>query len=226
MIERSFNADFINSVINHPSVREGAGVLLPVDVSDFVANPFNFLLQNEFGGFLVINVMPGIYECHTQFLPEGRGEQVIEAVGEAMLYMFTKTDCTRIITKAHIENAPAKKLSNLFFEKRGQTGDYFYYETDFWSWARKSKECKKAGEDFHSLVEDSTNHEDDEAHDYQVGAAVLTAKENIKKAQMAYNNWAVMSGYEMMNIETLTPPVVRLGDMRLTINNGEVKLCL
>ena len=226
MIKRDFNAFFINSVINHPSVRGGAGVQLGADVSALIRDTRNFVLCSEFGGFVVIQKTNQTYECHTQFLPEGRGGHVIASVVEAMLYMFTKTDCLRIVTKAHKDNPAALRLSRMFFTERGITGDYHYFDLGYHEWAGRSEACLLEGESFHNLVAEETNHDDDDAHDYQVGGALLIAKTgNIHKAQNVYNEWAVMSGYEPMILTSLNPPVAVIGDMMVTIENGSVMLC-
>lgn len=195
-----------------------------MNLSGVVSDPRNFLLENAYGGFLLVCVLPGVYEVHTQFLPQGRGKRAFSACVEAMEYMFTRTDCLRLITKAREDNEAAKALAHMFMTERGKTGVYHYFDTDYWHWAEQSAMCKAEGERFHDMVGDETNHGEDDTHDHHVGGALMVAKHNIQKAQYVYNHWAVMAGYETMLIESQCPPVVSVGDMRLTVED-EVKLC-
>ncbi len=223
MIKRAYNADFINSVINDPSVKEGAEVKGIGDLSVVVSNLENFVLQTEFGGFVGIKKMQGLYECHTQFLPEGRGAHAMEACKEALRYMFLKTDCARIVTKASVSNRATQFMAAQFFKKRGQTGEHFYYSLDFDEWVLTDALCNAEGEKFHALVEDTTNHAEDKTHDSFVGAAWLMIQSgNIYKAQFHYSKWAFMSGYEPMIILAESPLIIQAGSMRLALENGEL----
>ena len=88
-------------------------------------------------------------------------------------------------------------------------------------WIETDKECKREGEDFHALVEDDTNHKDDDIHDYHVGGALLIAKAgNATKAQQVYNYWAIASGYEQAIIHSFNPIIIGVGDMRLHITDS------
>ena len=224
-ITRSFDHKFLEEVITHPSVIKGAKGFEGIDLHRIVDNINNYLLVNEFGGFIVVNKMPGVYECHTQFLPAGRGAKVREAVIEAFDYMFINTDCERIITKAYKDNFASVKLSREFFSEEGETSDYFYYSLRYDDWVKTDRN-KLAGEQFHELVKETTNHSDDTTHDYYVGASMRMAKAgNYVKAQHFYNLWAVMSGYEPLVILKNNPLVVQAGDLRLEIGE-EVRLCL
>lgn len=225
MIKRTYNADFINSVINHPSVREGAEVKGVLDASATIANLRNFVLVNEFGGFVVIKLMDGLYECHTQFLPEGRGQLAVDAVNEACHYMFTKTDCTRIVTKVNVNNRATRLFTGSFFRRRGIVGDYYYYSLDIEDWIERSPDCVNSGIAFHNLIEDTVNHEPDATHDSYAGAAMLMAKnKNIYKGQTIYNRWAVMSGYEPIVVLSEFPLIVQCGGLKLAIDE-EVMIC-
>lgn len=226
MIKRVYTADFINSVINHPSVREGVEIKEIADLSGIAANINNFILVNDFGGFVVIQKGLGLYECHTQFLPEGRGQLAVDAVHEAMRFMFLEADCTRIVTKVNISNKPARMFAGQFFRKRGGCGNYYYYSLDIEDWVERDDLCNEAGEKFHSSIRESVDHDDDSAHDSMVGAALLMAQHNnLLKGQLLYNRWALMSGYEPLFVLSEHPVIVQCGDMKLAIQNNEVMIC-
>lgn len=226
MITRHYKPDFINSVINDPSVKEGAEIKGVADVSAIVENLNNFILATEFGGFVVIKKMPALYECHTQFLPEGRGAHALEAIKEALRYMFIQTDCVRLVTKVAVDNRPAQFLIAQFFKKRGKTGGHFYYSLDFDDWVITDDVCAKEGHAFHEKIRESVNHEEDSTHDAFVGASFLMARGgNVFKAQLLYNRWAVMSGYEGIAVLSETPLTIAVGTMRLALEQGGI-VCL
>jgi transcriptional regulator of aromatic amino acid metabolism len=226
MIKRTYNAEFINSVINHPSVIEGTELKELADVSAIAADLRNHILVNEFGGFLVIKAMEGVYECHTQFLPEGRGQLAVEAVQEAMRYMFLETDCQRIITKVNVNNKAVRLFAGQFFKKRGTNGTHDYYSLDLDNWIEKDDHCRIKGRLFHAQIDDDVEHSDDPIHNSFVGAAILMAQaNNIYKGQLAYNRWAVMAGYEPIIILSETPIIAKCGNLRIAIQNSGVTLC-
>ena len=75
MLERSFDTDFINRVINDPAVRPFIG--LPdigyVDAKPAVGQDENWFLMDEHGGFWLAWSAPKVREVHTFILPDGRG---------------------------------------------------------------------------------------------------------------------------------------------------------
>jgi len=224
MIKRTYNADFINSVVNDPSVKDGAEAKGVLDFSAVAANLNNFILVNEFGGFIVIKLMPGIYECHTQFLPDGRGQLAVDAVEEAMRYMFIHTDCTRIVTKVNVNNKPVRMFAGQFFRKRGQSGDHCYYSIDLEDWISADGHCLIKGRLFHAQIDAETDI--DPAYNSFTGAAILMALAgNVYKGQLAYNRWAVMAGFEPIIVLSETPLMLRKGNFTLSLQNNEVTLC-
>jgi hypothetical protein len=108
----SRDAAFLNKVVNdpsvHPSVSLGYG---EIDVSPLFERPTTVFLACEFGGFLFIDCGNGLYEVHTQFLPEGRGPAVLRLAREAAVHMFTRTPCIAISTFVAQTNEAAKRLT-------------------------------------------------------------------------------------------------------------------
>jgi hypothetical protein len=113
MIARSTNAEFLNSVINHESVKPwvSLGFKQQWDTTTLLANPANIFMANEHGGFLLIANGDGLYELHTQFLPEGRGAQLLKDAREALEYFFTRTDGIAIRTFITDDNKAAKRMA-------------------------------------------------------------------------------------------------------------------
>jgi len=216
MLKRSFDADFINAVLNDPTVSEGAEIKGIGDVAELVNDARNVLLTNEYGGFLYIQVAPQTYEVHTQFLEAGRGTKAYLAALESVRYMFIQTDCMRILSKARPENTGACQLAEKVLRYKGFNGTYGYYSLEYMEWVETDKVNKKRGVAFHVTVKEDANHDDDDVHDYHVGGAILLCEaNNALKAQQVYNYWAIASGYEMVIIDSLNPLIMNVGSMRL-----------
>ena len=215
-MRRSFDSQFINSVINHESVKDWAEIKGLGDLSPIVDDLRNVLLTNDHGGFVYIQVAPGTYEVHTQFLPEGRGAKALKAAIDSVKYMFINTDCMRILSKARPDNTGACQLAERVLNQKGFNGTYNYYSLEYMEWVETDPSNKLKGVEFHDLVEDDTNHDEDDTHDYHVGAAIaLCEANNALKAQQVYNYWAIASGYEMATIDSLNPLIISVGSMRL-----------
>lgn len=113
IVERSFDAWAINSIINHPDVFPF--VSLPgmgnIDLAEVIANPRNVLLMAEGGGLIFQDQGGGQYEVHIQFLPEVRGGKALQASREAASWMFTNTDCEIITARVPSGNFAASAMA-------------------------------------------------------------------------------------------------------------------
>jgi hypothetical protein len=89
MIERSFDPERANYLINHPAVRPfvGGDGKSFLDLTPVVSDDKNYLLLGDHGGFLATWSAPGAYEIHTFILPEGRGRAARELALEARAYL-------------------------------------------------------------------------------------------------------------------------------------------
>lgn len=88
MLTRSFDAERINAVVNHPAVRPhvGAPELGDLDLSDVIERPEHWFLMGDHGGFLLQWSAPHTREVHTFVLPEGRGKWAQEARAAMIRY--------------------------------------------------------------------------------------------------------------------------------------------
>jgi hypothetical protein len=112
VIELSRDAQFLNSIVNHPAVYPWVcgPLTTPLDATALVADESNILLRTTHGAFLFLREGPGKYEVHTQFLPEGRGT-ALAAAREAADFMFTRTDCCILTTMVDESNRIARLLT-------------------------------------------------------------------------------------------------------------------
>lgn len=231
MIHRSTDVAFFNAVSNHPSVRPflggpgGAGDLSPLDIGPVLAIPGVVALQTDHGGWIFVPLLAGAYELHTMMLPEGRGRAHLNGLREAFRYMFTQTDCVEILTKCPDDNGAARwASSHLGFRERfrrenawamGVGISYRAFTVD--DWTARDPACLEAGQEFHKMLERAKAgtaaplHDEDEAHDRQVGAAVLMARAGrMDKGVGLYNRWAAFAGYAP--VEALSATVLDIVD--------------
>lgn len=247
-VHRVFSAEPLNEVVNHHEVRPWVGFpwLGRLDLTQAVADPRNVLLMAEGGGFLFIQQEPGIYEAHSQFLPEHRGENVVTAARDAERFMFTRTDCIEIRSKVPHGNvaaaAFAKKMRyELQFERTHgwQTVEGLvpckYYARSITQWANQAEELKASGHWFHEKLEAAKIaagsqmpiHEDDDAHDLYVGATVeMIAAGQIMKAMSFYARWSAFAGYGPIAVIADNPVVIDIGDALLAVRGDDFDVIL
>jgi len=239
VIDRHFDAEAINRVINHPAVYDWvrgarAGFL---DLSEAVADPNNVLLMGEHGGVFFEHKQPGLYEAHTQVLPAGRGAWTVDMVRAALHWMFSRTDAVEIATLVPKGNLAARALAKAiggrceFRRERGwvMNGEAVFADV-FWlpiqEWMRTAPELPALGHWFHERLEaeyarlgkQEPIHADDAVHDRYVGAAVaMMLGGQPDKGAIFYNRWACMAGYEPVSIVSHDPVVVDIRDALLIV---------
>lgn len=114
MLERTFDIEHITRVLTDPSVIDhvNLGMEMP-DVTEFVQNDMNVCLFNEHGGFLCFQFVPGWFDIHTAFLPEGRGRKAVEAAAWAAQKLFTDYGAKCLVTFVPDNNRAAYQLARL-----------------------------------------------------------------------------------------------------------------
>lgn len=91
MIERQFDGETVNRIVNHPSIYPwicGPAKGHALDLSDLIESGAYIALFGEYGGFLFFKVADGIYDAHSAILPEGRGKWALRAAHQALRMMF------------------------------------------------------------------------------------------------------------------------------------------
>lgn len=219
MITETRNATFLNKVANDPDVRPwllGEGEL---DLGPLLADPANYGLQCEAGGFVLTGLGSGAYEVHSVFLP-GMGTKPVKAMREAQEWMFTRTDCCSIVSKVPADNKRAKGfaiiggLRTLFERDIEGMGKIEFVELSLMRWAMDNAGLEKHGERYHSLVEPLGlgEHPHDAAHERAVGAALLMFENGQpQKGEAFYNLWARFAGYPGIGLLKLDPVTVDTG---------------
>ena len=112
MLSRTFDADRINYLANHPDIRphiggDGASVL---DMADAIADHDNVFLNGEHGAFCCMWSAPHCYEIHTLVLPEGRGSWAAQFARLGRDYMAA-TGAKHLWTMVHPEARNVKAFT-------------------------------------------------------------------------------------------------------------------
>jgi len=245
-LRRTLDPDRLNEIANDPAVRPWLGGTGALDLGPVIRNPANVALECETGGYVLENHGAGQYEAHTLFLPEGR-PFAYDLAREGFRYLFSATDCLRVVTKVPAGNiAAASHAKRCGFEPifsrsamwPGPDGpeDVSFQALTFDAWKGRDTQVAVEGRWFHDALEAAKIaagsareiHEDDEAHDRAVGAAVLMFKAgNPVKAATLYNQWAALAGYAPLTVLSLTPLVIDVVDavVEVASQNMEVLQC-
>ena len=239
-VERTFDPAFLTTIANDPNVRPWLGGEGPLDLSAEIKNPANFAFVVDGGGFVLIRHEPGIYEAHSLFLPEARSGAA-KAMRDGLSYMFTRTDCVKIVTQVPDDNAPAAALARLgrfspmFRREDAPRGPTAFVGLSIDDWAMNTRDLETDGDWFHSAIERAKieqnssmpDHPHDPAHERAVGATVRMIKAgNIGKGVIFYNRWARLARYPLISLISAVPPVLDVGDAIATLNGDKMEVLL
>lgn len=224
---RSFDAASFNVIANDPDVRPHLGGEGELDLTRTIENADNFLIRTDGGGFIAVKMGSGYYETHTISRP-GSFSEMLELGRYSLAYMFIHTDCLEIFTRVPEGNAGAMVLAK-------RLGFKDYYVQKDWSdgksatvmqmtldsWVFRSTDALIEGRLFH----DSIAHVDEDRHDRCAGAALLMAKAgNVVKGFATYDRLSKAHGYETANLISVQPPLIRMGNSVIGLNDGKVEV--
>lgn len=240
MIERIFDGEKINRVVNDPSVYPWVKGICegPLDLGPLLKDPRHVCLMNAHGGCLFTQESAGIYQVHTQFLPEGRGAKAIEAVHEALHWMFTRTDAVEIWTRCPKGNLGARALARAIggrqemVVKQGWVHDGNLIPAAIFSltiqeWMKTAPGLVEVGQWFHERLEEEwkvigfvePSHENDETHNRFVGACVeMIRNGQPHKGAIFYNRVAAMEGKLPIRVVGVDPVVIDIGHVCLEVH--------
>lgn len=244
-IRRTFDATFLNSVVNHSDVRPWLGNVAAgeIDLSGVIGNSANYALVTERGGWLVVNIDAGLYEVHSQFSPEGRGD-IVAPMRDAIHFMFTATDCVELVTRCPDDNKAALGLARTAGFREVFRRDACWHGVDgltgcsFQSlrlerWREIDMRLLELGEKFHSQLEAAKLesgssldvHPHDPAHDRAVGAAfAMVMACNPHKGLFTYNRWAKFAGYAPITMVNEHPPTFDIWDAVVALRGQEMEV--
>lgn len=159
---RTFDPSLFNKIANEPSLRPTLGPPGRLDFTNVAADPINYLLVNDEGGFFVQPGLDGSYfEVHTIFPVGTNPRKVLRFAFQMRDYMFTETPCIRLYTQVPTDNIGADHLSRItgFVEigfrpnawKPGVGISDRYLTLD--RWRQVCSTAGEAGKAFHSVGE-------------------------------------------------------------------------
>lgn len=227
------NSALFNKVCNTPAVRGMVSWLGgDIDIQPLVDQGGGFVLDNEKdGGFFLQRSGEGSYVIHTAFLPSTPIGLPYTFAKECLWVAFMALDVYQLYSSACDSNPAAKRLLRRSGFKEdfrspsrfGGEREEGFYSLTIDEYIRNSEWCKHLGEEFHRLVEDTTNHGEDEVHDRYAGAAVgLVRSGNYQKAEEVYNRWAILAGYEALKVFE-EDCLIKVGGMEIRMN-GEMNM--
>lgn len=246
-LSRTFDATFLNVVANHPEVRPWLGGEGEIDLGPVLANADNVALVTDGGGFVLVRQEGGIYEAHSQFLPDSRGH-TRDAMRAVFDYMFTRTDCERIVTQVPDNNRGAMALAKIgrfremFRLEHTPRGPTAFVGLTLEEWVQDTPALEADGKWFHDPVSQAVkisapnipDHPDEPSHDRAVGAAVRMIRAgNVFKGASFYNRWAAFAGFTSMRVLSVAPPIFDVSEPTIGLScvvgvNGdelEILLC-
>lgn len=252
-IVREFDATHINQIINHPDIRPwmGDGGIDKLNLQPVLDNEKNILLMGEHGGCLFTYIFPGVYEVHTQILPEGRGEWAVRLVHTIAHWLFTRTDAYEVLTRVPREHKGARQLADQIYFKfeftpempcvcNGKSMPVDVYSMRIQDWILKAPFVVERGMWFHKRAKEESEkiglsqwvHEGDENHHRYVGAAVeMVMSGQTEKSLFFYNRWAVISRHTPAYVVSLEDRVIKIDpsvsgfNCKFTDNDIEVIPC-
>ncbi len=244
MIQRATTAEFINAVVNHPAVRPFVHAPPgPVDLSAVVVNPNHLVLTAEYGGMVLFQHVPGLYEIHTQVLPKGRGEWALNMAQECVRYLFTRTAATEVFTRVPEGNVAAMALARACGAKpeyRPQLqhmpdGDFNIeiYGGRIQDWIKIAPGLEELGAEFHDRLHakaeaagiKTSDHAKNPWHDRNVGAAAaMILGGQVVKGVTFYNRWAAFALAPPITLQSLTPTVIDITDCRLLVEGDDFQV--
>jgi hypothetical protein len=221
-VELCRDADVLDAILHHPDVGERTRhdtmpplaemTLKPLLETNPSASAVLARVRGVPAGFwLVLAKGAGVFEIHTNFLPQYRGAKALVASRLALDWMFLNTPATRLTSfvpgclpevAAYAAWCGLKTdfIRPAAWPKGGQRHDVAHVSLTVEEWARSAwPRYAEEGEAFHqelfSHVDDG-HHEDDDNHNGMVGLAGKMLMAGFgHKAQAFYNEWAAQAGY-------------------------------
>lgn len=225
-MKRSTDVVAFAKLLAHPEVAPHVWLdrLTPQRLCELINDEKNYLLCSKNAALFFHWQEPGVYELHTQALPEGRGKEVKNLALEAIDFMFCSTDCMELLTKVELTNHRAALGAHIIgftaeFEIP-RTPPMHGYALRFEQWVAKAASLLPLGEKFHSdlsrgvatLNKTLPPHPPDLTHDRRVGAcAMMLQGGQIAKAVILYNRWARFTGYDVVKVISVSPLILDVG---------------
>jgi hypothetical protein len=242
-ISRQTDAQHLNSILNHPEVlplvSDGSSDTL--DMTPVMESPDVIALYGEHGGQVYHRLQPGLFEAHSAFKPEGRGEWALAATRQTLKWIFTHTEAVEIVTRVPAGNVAARALAKAIggvheftlpggWVKDGKPIPADVFSLTIQGWMKSSPDLPSRGKWFHGRLNAELDrlgiaeppHDDDETHDRYVGAACeMMFGGQPDKACIFYNRVASLARWHPIAILDYEPLVVNIGSAILVMRGDD-----
>ncbi len=241
MIERTTDPQFLNRVLNDPSVRPWVadvadGVL---DMTPAIAKQENVCLAGEHGVFFCYNYGGGLFEVHSAVLASGRGAWAKAAAKQVVEYMFTATECIEILTRVPQGHIGAKALAETTGFRhqfttppdclyRGERVPAHIYSLTLQEWWVAAEGMEQRGAAFHAWLNSRVGngqgepHPTDPAHNRIVAVAVAMAMAGrVRKGVVFYNSRCLVARHATISLVSETQ--IRFDAGLLTFADGGIQ---
>lgn len=242
LVERTFDAKFINAVANSDDCLGGltVGSMEAIDYTPVVKDMRNVVMVGQHGGFVFHRLLPGLYEVHSQVLKPGRGAWALSAVQESVRYLFTQTEAMELVTRVPEGNNPARSLTLAMggvaegvLDSPKLTFSWTMYRLTIQDWMQRAPGLVEMGEWFHHRLHQEYEtkgikapiHDEDEFHNRYVGAAayMVLGRQPLKGISF-YNRWAAMALAPFAAVISTNPLVIDIRDVKLLVSNGDFEV--
>lgn len=239
-IERHTDARRINEIVNDPSVypmvhgySDG-----PIDLGGIIEMEETLALVGEHGSLVFVQFQPGIWEVHSQCLPEGRGEWMLAFTNGCLKWAFCKTAAMEILTRCPKGNAAAVALAKRiggrldFTNPQGWVKDKQTIPADIYSltvqdWMRTAPDLEWRGEWFRTRLALEFERlgyslEQDASYDRHVGAALeMVFGGQPDKAVALFNRGAFLADRAPISIVAREPLTIDIGAALLIMRDND-----
>ncbi len=243
-LELQTDARKLNLIVNHPDIHPWVRGLETgeLDVGPVIAHEGNVCLLAEHGGVLFHKLQPGLYEAHSQCLPEGRGAWMVRCTAACLHWLFTHTDAVEVVTKCPEGNLAAKGLCRAMHLSHQFTNPVGWvmggkpvpaeiYALTVQRWMQTAPGLVERGQWFHARLEaefarhgaEDQVHPDDATHDRYVGAACeMIFGGQPGKGVVFYNRFALVGGYMPISMVSLEPLAFDIGNALVAVRGEEL----
>ena len=152
------DVEWMNSVLNHPAVRPyiGSPEKGALDIRKSVGDPNVYLVAGEHAFEIAVRLMTGVFEVHSNCLPSGRGEWMVNFLHAAAQWLYCNTEAYEIVTFIPERHLPAKAVAirgglmpefvaDQPYEHRGRAGSATVHSCRIQDWAAKAPEMVEIG---------------------------------------------------------------------------------
>jgi hypothetical protein len=236
-MHRATDAVRLNEIVNNETVRPFVrGAPGPLDLSQVVADQNNVVLVGEHGAIVFQHHQPGLFEAHSQCLPEGRGAWMVLFTRACIHWMMTRVFAVDLMTRVPRGNVAAKVLTKMVggefeftdhhdvWNGKPVPADIFSITIQHWlrdaPWIEERGEwfAKKFGAECARFDYKPKGYPAESPLKRHLGAAFeMLTNGQVEKAVIFYNRFASLAHELPMAVRLLKPLSIDLGKANIVV---------